>query len=72
MKKNFKPKSRPRTLADILTENEELESAGKGIPEELIKPHDHVDYYEGMDGPKWETTIDSVSVEEFGRVRDSK
>jgi len=53
MKKNFKPKNRPRTLADILTENEELESAGKGIPEELIKPahYDHSDYYEGMDGP---------------------
>ena len=34
MKKHFKPKSRPRTLSDILTENEELEKAGKGIPEE--------------------------------------
>ena len=32
MKKNFKSKNRPRTLADILTENEEMESAGKGIP----------------------------------------
>jgi len=51
MKKRFNPKYRPRTLADILTENEEMEKAGKGIPEELIKPHDCVDYYEGMDGP---------------------
>jgi len=54
MKKHFKPKSRPRTLSDILTENEELEKAGKGIPEELVKPHDHYDhsdYYEGVDGP---------------------
>jgi len=48
-----KIKNRPRTLADILAENEEMESAGKGIPEELIKPmhYDHSDYYEGMDGP---------------------
>jgi len=51
MKKNFKSKNRPRTLADILTENEELEKAGKGIPEELIKPNDYMDCYEGMDGP---------------------
>ena len=51
MKKIFKPKNRPRTLADILFENEEMDAAGKGIPEELIKPSDHVDYYDGMDGP---------------------
>ena len=51
MKKTFKPTNQPRTLADILTENEEMEKAGKGTPEELIKPHDYMDYYEGMDGP---------------------
>jgi len=50
MKKKFKPTSRPRTLMDVLLENEELEKAGKRMPEELIKPHDHMDYYEGMDG----------------------
>jgi len=51
MKKIFKKLFRTRMLYDILNEDAEMKSVGKDTPEELIKPYDHMNYYDGMDGP---------------------
>lgn len=43
MKHHKRPGSRPRTLADIFAENEEMEEAGEQLPKELLKPHDRTE-----------------------------